>query len=42
MPKITLSVEFVEYDFVDSNIVKFYISNINVPFNLVYVSVTWY
>jgi len=32
-----LSVEFFEYDFVDSNIVKLYISNIKVPINLICV-----
>jgi len=32
-----LSVEFVEYDFVDSNVVKLYISNIKMPTNLICV-----
>jgi len=33
--KSTLIVEFFEYDFVDVNILKLYISNIKVPINLV-------
>lgn len=31
-------VEFFEYDFVDSNIVKLYISNVKVSVNVLYVN----